>query len=248
MRILFVSRAVLLLALQPVLRSRHILSSAFSRLTAPCSDDVRQTRSIPGPPAVTIPRITVVARSGVRSIEILVAVNPARHGPSHIRSIAVSRLVADDLRGRDQRIRRRLNMTQKRRRIGTCSNQQGRPPARTHRSFACSSSSARLLAASKIQRLEYQKTDGAPPANTGCLIQLSCLTRMLTRAFHAYFSTIIRGLRGNLNSRVQRRCRQQPTFTSRYQASGKSGPSAENREPVEPVAGHICYTGCRMPA
>ncbi len=65
---------------------------------------------LPGPPAVTIPRITVVARSSVRSIEILVAIDPPGDGPSHIRSIAVSRLVADDLRGRDQRIRGRLTM------------------------------------------------------------------------------------------------------------------------------------------
>ena len=92
------------------LRLRHVLALAIGWLTAPCTDDARQIRSLPGPPAVTIPRITVVARSVVRSIEILVAINPPGDGPSHIRSIAVSCLVADDLRGRDQRILSRLTM------------------------------------------------------------------------------------------------------------------------------------------
>ena len=92
------------------LRLRHIPALAFGRLTASRGNDVRQTGSVPGPPAVTIPRITVVARSGVRSIEILVAINPPGDGPSPIRPIAVSRLVADDLRRRDQRIRSRLTM------------------------------------------------------------------------------------------------------------------------------------------
>src|SRR5258705_10353859 len=92
------------------LRLRHILALPFSRLTGPRGNDIRQIRSVPGPPAVTIPRITVVTRSGVRSIEILVAIDPPGDGPSHIRSIAVSCLVADDLRGRDQRIRGRLTM------------------------------------------------------------------------------------------------------------------------------------------
>src|SRR5437867_4839490 len=86
------------------LRLRHIPALAFGRLTGPRSSDRRQifgprsVRSVPGPPTVTIPRITVVARSSVRSVEILVAINPPGDGPSHIRSIAVARLVADDLR------------------------------------------------------------------------------------------------------------------------------------------------------
>ena len=113
-------------------------------------------RSVPGPPTVTIPRITVVARSSVRSVEIFVAINPPGDGPSHIWSIAVARLVADDLRGLDQRIRSRLAMAQKRRRIGMGSNQKaGRQHGRTDRSHVSFSPSREFT--SCFRKYRYSK-------------------------------------------------------------------------------------------
>jgi hypothetical protein len=149
------------------LRLRHILSLAFSRLTDPCSDDVRQTRSIPGPPAVTIPRITVVAWSGVRSIEILVAINPPGDGPSHIRSIAVSRLVADDLRGLDQRIWGRLYMAYKRRRTGIgCNQKAGRQHRRTDRSHLSSPPRELISCCSENTKIHTDKQTEVLPHRT----------------------------------------------------------------------------------
>ena len=81
-------------------------------------------KSVPGPPAVTIPRVSVVAGSDIRTVEIGVAINPAGDGPSPIRPIAIARLVANDLRGCDQRIRNGLAMAEKGRRIGVGGNQK----------------------------------------------------------------------------------------------------------------------------
>jgi hypothetical protein len=143
------------------LRLRHILALAFGRLTGPRVNDVRQIRSVPGPPAVTIPRITVVTRSSVRSIEILVAIDPPGDGPPHIRSIAVSRLVADDLRGRDQRIRGRLTMTLKRRRIGIGNNQKaGYQHGRKDRSHVSLSPSRKSTSCSENTDTRKYKSDG----------------------------------------------------------------------------------------
>ena len=121
-------------------RLRHVLSLAFCRLAARCGGDFRPTRSVPGPPGVAIPRNAVIAGSDIGSVEIGVPINPAGDGPSPVRPITVAGLVANDLRGRDQRSRGGLTMAEKRRRFGTGSSQkagnQDRRKDRSHVSFS----------------------------------------------------------------------------------------------------------------